>query len=304
MVINRKKLLIVGASGLVGSNALAFFKKKKDWEVVGTYFSFSTLDTVFYDTLNPSNPNNFDISSFNPDYILHAGALTHVDYCEENPDESYQKTVTSTINLLKIAKECNAQFWYISTDYVFDGASGPYSEEDNTNPINVYGKHKLEAEELVKKELPHSHLIIRLTNVYGEEERNKNFISRIIQASQQNKGMNMKLPLDQYATPINAADIAKALFSLESIKAIGIFHLASTDYLNRIQLAQKVLDYFPCKNITTEAVITAELNQTAKRPLQGGLKASKFLSLFPYFGFSSVDEYLHTKIEKFKKGTF
>ncbi|MGZ5244653.1 MAG: sugar nucleotide-binding protein, partial [Bacteroidia bacterium] len=148
------RFLIIGASGLVGGNALRFLKEQHDVEVLGTHFSFATPETHFFDTLNLDNPENYPIANFKPTHILHAGALTHVDYCEEHPEESYMQTVQSTINVLQLAKAFSAKLIYVSTDYVFDGKAGPYDEEAIPNPINVYGKHKLEAEQLIQKDSP------------------------------------------------------------------------------------------------------------------------------------------------------
>ncbi|MFT5878911.1 MAG: dTDP-4-dehydrorhamnose reductase, partial [Dokdonia sp.] len=133
------KILIFGASGLVGGNMLQYFKTKPEIEVVGTHFSFETENTVPFNTLNLELESNFDVSSFNPDLIINCGALTWVDYCEENEEESYQKTVVSTINTLKIAQQHKAKYLYIGTDYVFDGENGPYTETAEVNPLNIYG---------------------------------------------------------------------------------------------------------------------------------------------------------------------
>ena len=93
------KIFISGASGLVGGNCLKHFTEM-GCTVVGSYFSYPTTDTVFYDTLVPGNQLNFNIVAFAPDVIVHCGALTHVDYCETHPEESYEKTVQSTKNLI------------------------------------------------------------------------------------------------------------------------------------------------------------------------------------------------------------
>lgn len=171
------KVFISGASGLVGGNCLKHFTEQ-GWETVGSYFSFKTDNTVFYDTLNAGHPDNFNVAAFAPDVIVHCGALTHVDYCETNVEESYEKTVQSTINLIQLAKDCNARMVYISTDYVFDGKHGPYKEDAPVNPISVYARHKLEAEEMVLRELANA-LVLRVTNVYGNEVRGKNFVAAL-----------------------------------------------------------------------------------------------------------------------------
>lgn len=284
------KIFIAGASGLVGGNCMRYFREMGA-QVVGTYFSYPAKDTVFYDTLQPNNPDNYDIESFAPDVILHCGALTHVDYCEQNKEESYQKTVQSTQNLVDLSLRIGAKIVFISTDYIFDGIDGPYLETANPNPLSLYGIHKLEAENYVVSNCKNA-LVLRITNVYGDEERGKNFVSRIIEQAHNNQHLMLKLPIDQYATPINASDIAKALFLLISDDKSGTYNIASTDYMNRVQLAQTILKHFPLASFDLIPLLTKEMNQPAARPLQGGLKMEKFLSEYPVFQFSNVDDYV------------
>lgn len=288
------KILIIGASGLVGSNCLKYLQEQEAIEVEGTYFSFAIKGLHFFDTLNPDTAENFDIHSFKPTHILHAGALTHVDYCETHQEESYLKTVQATKNILELAKKYGSRVIYISTDYVFDGRDGPYNENAPVNPISVYASHKLEAEMLVRSQSVHN-LIIRVTNVYGDEVRNKNFVARLLEMGMKNETATLNLPIDQYATPVNALDVAKALCLLIRDNKSGIYNIASTDYLNRVQLAEKVMNHFSGNQVSIIAKLTSELNQPAARPLQGGLKPAKFLSEYPYFYFSSIDEYLISK---------
>lgn len=288
------RYLILGASGLVGGNCMNYFEKKGE-KVMGTYFSFAAPRTYFFNTLDLDDSRNMNINDFRPEVIVHCGALTHVDYCENNIDESYEKTVISTKNALQIAKKFNAQFVYLSTDYVFDGSKGFYNENDTTNPLSIYGKHKLEAENLVRKQ--ENHLIVRITNVYGDEIRGKNFVSRLIENLGKNEPMDLKLPYDQLATPVNALDVARAIHLLTKNKHTGIYHLGSVDYLNRVQLAAKILKYFGHQKVKLQGVSTASMHQAAARPLKGGFDSSKFISQFPNFRFLSVDEYLLSKKE-------
>jgi len=287
------KVFIVGASGLVGSNCKKHFSEM-GWDVKGSYFSYATDDTVFYNTLEPAHPDNYNIAAWQPDVIVHCGALTHVDYCETHEDESFQKTVQSTINLIALAKQCKARMVYISTDYVFDGKNGPYKEDAPLNPISIYGRHKLEAEQLVLKEIPNS-LVLRVTNVYGNEERGKNFIARIIDQCINNQKLTLKLPYDQFASPTNAWDIARAMFVLLRDNKIGIYHIGGSDFMNRVELALRVLQYFPNAEYDLIPIDTASLNQPAARPLIGGFVKAKFSSEYPDFLFGTVDSYLSEK---------
>ena len=285
-------ILVIGGSGLVGSNCLKYFEKQEDVKVVGTYYSYKTDNTVFYDTLNLNNPKNFDLDSFHPDLIMHCGALTHVDYCEANEEESYAKTVLSTINVTKLCNSCKARMIYVSSDYVFDGENGPYDENAKVNPISVYGSHKLEAEQAVLEQVPNS-IVIRITNVYGDEERKKNFIIRIVDKILNGQPMELKLPVDQYATPVNAYDVARTLYLLARDKKAGIYNISSDDYLNRVELVEKIISHFPKNKISFESVTTEELKQAAPRPLKGGLINDKFKGEYPEFVFTSVDDYLN-----------
>jgi dTDP-4-dehydrorhamnose reductase len=284
------KIFISGASGLVGGNCLKHFTEM-GCTVVGTYFSYPTNDTVFYDTLNPDHADNFDVVAFKPDVIVHCGALTHVDYCETNVEESYQKTVQSTLNLIALSEQCRAKMVYISTDYVFDGKNGPYREDAPVHPLSVYAEHKLAAEQAVVA-ASSSALVLRVTNVYGNELRGKNFVARIVEQAKNCQKLTLKLPYDQYASPTNAWDIARAMYVLLKDGKTGVYHIGSTDYVNRVELALRVLSYFPNASYDLIPVSTADLNQPANRPLLGGFVKMKFSNEYPEFLFGNVDSYM------------
>ena len=114
---------------------------------------------------------------------------------------------------MNYVKKYNSKLVFISTDYIFDGHNGPYDEDAPSSPLNVYGKHKLAAENLVKANIK-DHLILRITNVYGDEERGKNFIARVVAQIVEGNKLTLKVPSDQFASPINAYDIAQCLHLL------------------------------------------------------------------------------------------
>jgi dTDP-4-dehydrorhamnose reductase len=289
-------ILILGGSGLVGGNFIRILKQNKNHRWLATHYTYETPDTFFFDTLDPECHQDQRISSFKPDVVIHTGALTHVDLCEKEPDKSYALTVNSTKNALNIARRNNASFVYISTDYVFDGKSGPYMESDKVQPVSVYGKHKLEAEQLVENSGIDS-IIIRITNVYGDELRGKNFVSRIVDMAKKRESKKLTLPYDQYASPVNAYDVARATMQLIDNNIFGLFHISSTDYMNRVQLAQTVLSFYPENKLEILPIDTKTLAQAAPRPLQGGLKSAKFLKQFPDFKFGNLCQYLNLLVQ-------
>lgn len=291
------KVFIIGASGLVGKHCLSYFRER-GWTVEGSHFNYATDTTCYYNTLHPQDSKNFDVLSFKPEVIVHCAALTAVDYCENHEEESYKHTYMSTQHACELAIKCVARIVYISTDYVFDGENGPYKENDTPNPINVYGKHKLLSEQLVLTSIKDA-LVLRVTNIYGDEERGKNFVARIVQqCQQQDKPFHLKLPYDQFATPIDAHDIARAMHCLIRDTKIGIYHLASTDYMNRVELALRIRSYFGNSHlINIEPIDSFTLNQCAPRPLVGGLLKIKFTTEYPTFVFNTVDQYLSSIIK-------
>jgi dTDP-4-dehydrorhamnose reductase len=288
------RVFIVGASGLVGGNCLRYFSAQ-GWDVMGSYFSYPQEGLVYFNTLEPAHELNFDIAGWAPDVIVHCGALTHVDYCETHEEESYAKTVQSTKNIIALANACGARMVYMSTDYVFDGINGPYAEDAPVAPLSVYARHKLEAEERVLEEAKEP-LVLRVTNVYGDEARGKNFVARIIQQCREGAELTLKLPYDQFANPTNAADIARAMYLLLRDGKTGIYNIGGTDYMNRVSLALRVLKYFPEAQYVLFPASTEELQQPAARPLLGGFIMRKFAGEYPDFLFSTVDDYLSAAV--------
>lgn len=285
------KILLIGGSGLVGSHAYRVLRRQPAVErVLATHLSYPTADTIW---LDPLQPMPAEVASEHWDVIVHTGALTHVDKCETHEQLSFDTTVLSTLRLLELAAASQATFVYLSTDYIFDGEQGPYTEEAAPGPLNIYGRHKLQAENLVR-EYAH-HLVLRITNVYGQELRHKNFIASVLHALKQQPAIAITAPSDQYATPVNAADIARAMALLIMEQQRGVYHLAGTDYVSRTQLLQRINRY--CDNrIHITYTTTDALKQPARRPLAGGLLATRFLKAYPDFIFNNIDDYLKQAI--------
>ena len=284
------RVIIIGASGLVGGACYSYFNTMDDtWEVIGTHRKYPSPGTVFFDACN----FNLDSIPFKADVVIYCGGLTWVDYCEDHPNESYAENVEAIKPIIDWCRSINAKLVYTSTDYVFDGESGPYSENAPSKPINTYGKHKLAAEGLIRESLT-DYLIVRFTNVYGKEARNKNMLARIISAGLSNEQLTLEYPTDQMASPIHSMDIARAIYQLIESDRRGIYHLASSDYLSRYDLAKKVVETLDLSTIRIKGKKTSQLSQKAKRPLRAGVSNHLFLTEFPFFTFTDVSAYLNS----------
>jgi dTDP-4-dehydrorhamnose reductase len=145
------------------------------------------------------------IKKVKPEFVIHCAAFTDVDGCEIQKEKAWEVNVTGTENVAKACQKIGAKMIYVSTDFVFDGKKGMYKETDKTNPINYYGKTKLEGEKRVK-EICKNYVIARTSVLYGWHER-LNFVTWVIeQLKNKNK---IRIVTDQYTSPTLADNLAK-----------------------------------------------------------------------------------------------
>lgn len=260
--------LIVGASGLVGHYL---------WEMLpigqrhGTYLHNGLPGLMQADICNEGQVANL-MQRVQPSVVFLPAAMTSADACEQDVSRCWATNVLGTAKLVQVVRAHGAQLVYFSSDYVFDGKSGPYSEEDSPHPINKYGKAKLEAERIIQEELD-NYLIVRLSGVYGWESRRKNFVIATI--DKLNRGESMFLPEDQFGTPTYASDMADAVLTLVKRQEKGIFHVAGNVTISRYAFGCLVADCFNLDKTLLVPLPTTGLGQKATRPLLCGLKCEK-----------------------------
>lgn len=264
------KILIIGASGLVGNHLLRE-GELFGHEIMGTYFKHVIPTLHFLDATNKQAVQQI-IKEFKPDIVLFPAAKPYVDYCELNPEETWKINVDTVKNVLEEIAEQKITFVYFSSDYVFDGVSGPYTEEDEINPLSVYGKQKAECERIVREMCP-QHIIIRTTGVYGWEDEQKNFVASLIKRV--NSGETVTVPVDQIGSPTYAADLARAVFDLIKNKATGIYNVSGPEVMNRYEFALVIASVFGLNQSLIKPVNTPDLKQPAARPLKAGLIIKK-----------------------------
>jgi dTDP-4-dehydrorhamnose reductase len=263
------RTLIIGASGCVGGILLNDFAKLG--AVRGTYCAHPWGDLVHLDMTNPAQVRQV-LDDFQPDLVLQPAAQPNVDGCEENPADSHRVNVGGTRNVVEALRGSSAKYVFFSSDYIFDGKAGPYREDDPPNPIQVYGRHKLEAERLIRERLD-NFLIVRVHGVFGWERQGKNFVVRLVQSL--SEGKTMAVPSDQIGSPTYAPNLSNALRELIEKDKRGVYHLVGTTVIDRYSFARLIARVFELDEKLIVPKTTAELKQKAARPLKSGLRVDK-----------------------------
>jgi dTDP-4-dehydrorhamnose reductase len=260
------RALVIGASGQVGG-AITARLTDRGHEVVRTHHGTPQPGTRALDLTDTSATERM-IAETEPDWVVCPAGLTHVDYCEDHPDEAMAINRDAPAAAARAAAKRGAGFVYFSTEYVFDGLAGPYAEDDRVDPLSVYGLSKLEGERRVAEENPRA-LVIRTTVVYGPEPQGKNFVYQVLRRVR--AGEAMRVPADQRSSPTYNVDLAAATVELIERDHQGVIHVAGPTVLDRHAFALEVCAAFGLDAGRVAAVETASLGQRARRPLRAGL---------------------------------
>jgi dTDP-4-dehydrorhamnose reductase len=268
-----KRALVTGAAGLLGQHIIN--RMAAEYQVTGVDIApnpFEEKPTLSYIKSDLSVPGRIQeiVSDLPPDLIINCAAYTDVDGCERNRELANRLNVGLVEDLLCIAA---GKIIHYSTDYVFDGRSGPYAEEDPTSPLGYYGSTKLLSEEKLLDSRADT-LIIRSNVLFGTAVSVRpNFITWLIDSLRAGKRLN--IVTDQFNNPIHAGHLAEASIEAATIGLRGVWHIAGRDYLSRYDIAIKVAEFFNLDQNLITPITTDQLGQTALRPLRGGLKVDK-----------------------------
>jgi dTDP-4-dehydrorhamnose reductase len=266
-------VLITGASGLFGSKLSQI--SAKDCKVYSGYSKAQPVwgTPIKFDVLN-KNQVEHAFKKANPDVVVHAAALTNVDECETSKKLAWETNVEGTRNIAEATKACGAFLFYVSTDYVFDGEKGNYTETDTPDPINYYGLTKLKAEELVK-ELIDEYCIARPSVIYGATPAADkiNFALWLISSLTQRKPV--KIVIDQYNSPTLNTNLAEMTWEIIQRRLTGTFHLSGATRINRYDFAKSIASAFKLDPTLIIPSASSEFAWVARRPKDSSLSVIK-----------------------------
>ena len=265
------RVVVTGAAGMVGRAVNEFCEASGD-----TVFAF---DRRALDIANAEDVLRA-IGNSKPDAVINCAAWTDVDGCELDAERAFAANARGPENLAVAAREINAAFVTISTDYVFDGAKeGFYTQEDQPNPQSVYARAKLEGEQR-SQEANNRSIVVRTGFIFGIG--GKNFLSKVIERAR--RGERLQAITDAYGTPTYARDLARRLREFAQLNNPGIFHVANSgDGASYAEFAHEAMRCANLSEIEIEEVLTSVLNRPAPRPQNSRLRClySPTLGLAP-----------------------
>ncbi len=281
-----KKVLITGSNGLLGQKLISLYKQIDDVELIATSRGknrYPDKDGYIYESLDMTNEEEVHsvILKHTPDTIIHTAAMTNVDACESDKMGAEALNVDAVLYLVEAANKAASHFIHLSTDFIFDGTNGPYSETDIPEPLSYYGETKLAAENIIKNQ-SNKWSIARTILVYGivHDMSRSNIVLWAKGALE--KGQSINVVNDQFRSPTLAEDLAMGCRLIELREAKGIYNISGKDLMSIVEIVERVADYFGLDKTIINQISSDTLNQTAKRPPKTGFDLTKSKRILGY----------------------
>lgn len=249
-------VLVTGGKGMLGTDLCQVFEERGH--------------TVTVTDINEMDIRDLSsvmacVEKSQPDWIIHLAAMTHVDHCEQRPDDAYRTNTIGTQNIALAAQHLNAMMVYVSTVSVFDGTKAtPNIEFDTPNPQSIYSKSKYQGEIIVENLLDR-YYIVRAGWMFGGGREDKKFVAKIIELAQQRDSLS--IVDDKFGSPTYTYDIASGIEKLANTGLYGTYNLVNTgDLCSRFEFAQAILEYAGITTCELHPVNSAQFPLPAPRP--------------------------------------
>lgn len=261
-----RRLLITGASGFVGGNLAQIASRL--WDVTGIYRTHRpAMDGIAWTQVDLADgaATARAVDAARPDAVIHLAAMSSIDECEREQEAAYRANVVATVNLADACRVCGARLVAISTDNVFDGRRGGYSEDDPPNPINYYGRSKVEAEEEALRRAPGA-LVVRIPLMLGfPVTEASSFLQGTVNLLRAGKPVTFFT--DEWRTPCDVFTLADALLELAGSDVSGIVHVGGTERVSRADIGTALLRRLGVPQDAARYVTAAEaMRGRAPRP--------------------------------------
>lgn len=262
------RVLVTGAHGFLG-RSLAAVDRRIEWIGCDLDSETNGLDTYHRLDLMDRDAVRRRLEAVRPDWIINTAALTDVDRCEIETDLAWRINVEAVEHLADTAASVGAGLVQLSTDYVFDGRAGPYSEGDEPNPLSVYGHTKLASEGVVLARMERA-IVVRTLWLYGYHPRARhNFVTWGLSALA--RGETIRAFDDQWGNPTYVHELARVLVAMCRAGICGLYHMGGATFLTRYELMLELAASFDLETDNIQRGSTADAGLAAPRPLRSGL---------------------------------
>ena len=260
----KKKLLITGANGLLGSNLV--YQSVDRFDVTACSLSevgsAKPVDRVRMDVTDDAAVRRV-VEDVKPDAIIHCAAETRVDFCEAHPERAARVNQAGTLSIARAAEEIGAAVIYVSSDSAFDGGSGNYSESDKPNPLNAYSRTKVAGEVSLVASCT-QHLIVR-TNMFGWNMKPKESLSEWV-LNRLRAGEAFPGFQDVVFAPLIVNDLAELLLEMYESDLSGLYHVGARDHVSKYEFGRKIAELYDLDQDLIRPSILDQANLTAPRP--------------------------------------
>lgn len=265
MISNNSRILVTGCGGMLGEAIHELFSEM--CHVRATDIDVNASWLSYLDVRDAGAIRN-GVEEFRPDYIFHLAALTDLEYCEKNKQETYRTIVCGTENVAFLCKESNILMVHISTAGVFDGAQVSYDDYDIPKPLNCYGRAKYEAENIVRSYLDKYFIFRPGWMMGGGPGRDKKFVKKMI--DQINSGKReLFVVKDKLGTPTYTYDFAKNMLEVINSELYGLYNMVCTGDGSRYDVAEEILKCLNLKDKIKLIEVSSDFFKTeyfAQRP--------------------------------------
>ncbi len=269
------KVLVTGSTGRIGKALLLHCPPDVELEVLLDPLDQSVPELPWY-RVNICHHERvlMAVTCADPDVVIHLAAATDVDRCEEDPDMAFNVNRNGSANIAEACSLSGAKMVLMSTDYVFDGLTGPYTEHDKPNPVSVYGRSKLEGENSASACVDNL-AVVRISVPFGLRmpDVDHNFASWLIGELEAEN--SVRIAVDQRTTPAYIEELVEVLWKIVKKDVSGTVHYGTSDRLSRYEMALEICRTMGYSEDLVQPVTTDELDFTAKRPLESGFITDK-----------------------------
>jgi dTDP-4-dehydrorhamnose reductase len=281
-----KTILVTGSNGLLGQKITDLFLETQDFRLVATSKGINrhpVTSGYVYEDLDICNPEQIDsiLEKYRPESVVHTAAMTNVDACENDKELCRALNVDAVQSIVNACQRLDIHLVHLSTDFIFDGEAGPYSEDAEPCPVSYYGQSKLDAEIIIQK-APIRAAILRTIIVYGiiKDMSRTNIVLWAKGALE--KGAPINVVNDQWRMPTLAEDLAQCCILAAKKQAEGVFNASGKDMMSIIDIVEEVADFWKLDKTLINPITSDSLNQPARRPKKTGFILDKAIRELGY----------------------